>query len=86
MVKRVAKFSLVVGRGNENYVELYAFAKKVSQAAESVHDGFGGAIIEKEYRYNGFVSNKAILLEVGNNKKYHRGSKSICVLFCRSDG
>ena len=66
--KRVAKFSLVVGRGNENYVELYAFAKKVSQASESVHDGFGGAIIEKEYRYNGFVSNKAILLEVGNNK------------------
>ena len=40
----------------------------MSQAAESVHDGFGGAIIEKEYRYNGFVSNKAILLEVGNNK------------------
>lgn len=66
--KRVAKFSIVVGRGNENYVELYAFAKKVSQAAEELHKGFGGAIIEKEYRYNGYVSNKAILLEIGNNK------------------
>lgn len=65
---RVAKFSLVVGRGNENYVELYSFAKKVSQTAEKLHKGFGGAIIEKEYRYNGFVSNKAILLEIGNNK------------------
>ena len=66
--ERVAKFSLVVGRGNENYVELYSFAKKVSQTAESLHKGFGGPIIEKEYRYNGFVSNKAILLEIGNNK------------------
>lgn len=66
--RRVAKFSLVVGRGNENYVELYGFAKKVSQTAEKQHKGFGGPIIEKEYRYNGFVSNKAILLEVGNNK------------------
>lgn len=64
----VAKFSLVVGRGNQNYTELYAFAKKVSQTAESLHKGFGGPIIEKEYRFNEFVSNQAILLEVGNNK------------------
>lgn len=64
----VAKFSLVVGRGNQNYTELYAFAKKVSQTAEGLHKGFGGPIIEKEYRFNEFVSNQAILLEVGNNK------------------
>lgn len=64
----VATFSLVVGRGNQNYVELYGFAKKVSQTAESLHKGFGGPIIEKEYRFNEFVSNRAILLEVGNNK------------------
>lgn len=64
----VAKFSLVVGRGNQNYTELYAFAKKVSQTAEGLHKGFGGPIIEKEYRFNEFVSNQAILLEIGNNK------------------
>lgn len=66
--KRVAKFSMVVGKANENYVELYDFAKKVSSTAESMYDGFGGAIIEKNYNYNEFVSNKALLLEVGNNK------------------
>lgn len=66
--KRVAKFSLVVGQANENYVELYDFAKKVSSHAGEMYDGFGGAIIEKNYNYNEFVSNKALLLEVGNNK------------------
>ncbi|MDO4545446.1 MAG: stage II sporulation protein P [Bacillota bacterium] len=66
--QRVAKFSLVVGKANENYVELYDYAQKVSQTAESLYKGYGGPIIEKEYNYNGYVSNKAILLEVGNNK------------------
>lgn len=66
--KRVAKFSLVVGQANENYVELYDFAKKVSSRAGEMYDGFNGAIIEKNYNYNEFVSNKALLLEVGNNK------------------
>lgn len=66
--KRVAKFSMVVGRSNENYVELYDFAKKVSGKAAAMYSGFGGEIIEKDYNYNEFVSNKALLLEVGNNK------------------
>lgn len=66
--KRVAKFSMVVGKSNENYVELYDFAKKVSSKAAAMYSGFGGAIIEKDYNYNEFVSNKALLLEVGNNK------------------
>mgnify|MGYP003309873499 CR=1 FL=1 len=66
--KRVAKFSLVVGQANENYVELYDFAKKVGSRAGEMYSGFTGAIIEKNYNYNEFVSNKALLLEVGNNK------------------
>lgn len=66
--ERVAKFSMVVGQANENYVELYGFAKKVSEAAEEMYDGFGGAIIEQNYNYNEFVADKCLLLEVGNNK------------------
>lgn len=66
--KRIAKFSLVVGTQNENYVELYDFAKKVKNTAENMYSGFGGAVIEKDYQYNEYVSNKALLLEVGNNK------------------
>jgi len=66
--KRVAKFSMVVGQANENYVELYDFAKKVGNRAGEMYSGFDGAIIEQNYKYNEFVSNKALLLEVGNNK------------------
>lgn len=66
--KRVAKFSMVVGQANENYVELYDFAEKVQGTAEAMYSGFGGAIIEQNYNYNEFVSNNCILLEVGNNK------------------
>lgn len=66
--KRVAKFSMVVGTQNENYVELYEFADNVKNTAESMYKGFGGAVIEKDYQYNEYVSNRALLLEVGNNK------------------
>lgn len=66
--QRVAKFSMVVGTQNENYVELYEFANNVKNTAESMYKGFGGAVIEKDYQYNEYVSNRALLLEVGNNK------------------
>lgn len=82
--EKTAKYSLVVGRGNENYSELYSFAKKVSQKSESLYKGFGGAIIEKEYRYNGFVSSKAILLEVGNNKNKIEESRACAGYFAEA--
>lgn len=66
--KRVATFSLVVGGANENYVELYDFAEEICEEAGNISEGFSGKIIEKDYNYNQFVSNKALLLEVGNNK------------------
>ena len=66
--KRVAKFSIVVGQQNENYVELYDYAKKVSEKAGGMYNGFGGPIIERNYRYNEYVSNRSLLLEIGNNR------------------
>ena len=66
--KRVAKFSLVVGQQNENYVELYDYAKKVSEKAGGMYNGFGVIIIERNYRYNEYVSNRSLLLEIGNNR------------------
>ncbi|MEG1930795.1 MAG: stage II sporulation protein P [Anaerovorax sp.] len=64
----VAKYSLVVGNGNENVAELKAFAAKVNEKAESLYPGFGGKIIEKEYKYNEYISNQALLVEAGNNQ------------------
>lgn len=64
----VAKFSLVVGQNNANFNELMSHAKKISDKAESMYSGFGGKIIEKTYRYNEYVADKYLLLEIGNNK------------------
>ena len=36
--------------------------------AGSMYCGFGGAIIEQNYKYNEYVSDKSLLLEIGNNK------------------
>lgn len=79
--EKVATFSMVVGKANDNYVELYDFAKKISSSAGSMYKGFGGAIIEKNYNYNEFVSNKALLLEVGNNKNTIEEARSCAKYF-----
>ncbi len=63
-----ATFSLVVGQNNANYNKLMAHAKKVSNKAEAMYSGFGGQIIEKEYRYNEYIADKCLLLEIGNNQ------------------
>lgn len=66
--KRTAKFSMVVGQANDNYVELYDFAEKISEKAETMYEGFGGAIIERNYNYNEYLTDRCLLLEIGNNK------------------
>ncbi len=79
--EKVAKFSMVVGQANENYSQLYGFAKKVSQKAEEMYPGFGGAIIQQNYFYNEFISDKALLLEVGNNKNTIEEAKACGAYF-----
>ena len=66
--KRIAKFSMVVGQANDNYVELYDFAEKIREKAGNMYDGFGGAIIERNYNYNEYLTDRCLLLEIGNNK------------------
>ena len=78
--KRVAKFSMVVGKQNDNYTELYAFAKKISEKSEKLYKGYGGAIIEQNYKYNEFVSDRALLLEIGNNKNTI-GETRLCAVY-----
>lgn len=63
-----AKYGLVVGKGNPNYQSLKQFAQTVNKKAEELYPGFGGRIIDKEYKYNQYVYDRHILLEVGNNE------------------
>ncbi|MCQ4636240.1 stage II sporulation protein P [Anaerovorax odorimutans] len=64
----VAKFSLVVGQNNANFSKLMSYAKKINKKAESMYKGFGGRAIEKTYRYNEYIADKYLLLEIGNNQ------------------
>ena len=63
-----AKYKFVIGQNNENYGQLYAFAEKVNAKAESMYPGFTGQILEKTYRYNEYIADQYLLLEVGNNQ------------------
>ena len=64
----VATYSLVVGSACDNYPKLLSYAKTVNSRAEKMYPGFGGRIIEKEYKFNQWVCNNHILLEIGNNQ------------------
>ena len=66
--KTVAKFGLVIGQNNANYSKLLSYAKKINQKAGSMYPGFEGRIIKKEYRYNEYIADKYLLLEIGNNQ------------------
>lgn len=64
----VAKYKLVIGQNNDNYSKLVAFAKSVNERAEALYPGFGGRILEKTYRYNEYIADQYLLLEIGNNQ------------------
>ncbi len=63
-----ASYSLVIGTGNPNVEALRLFAGHVNKTAEEMYPGFGGKIIEKQYKFNQYVSDYHLLLEVGNNQ------------------
>lgn len=72
----VAKYSLVVGNGNPNAEKLKIFANAVNRKAEETYPGYGGRIIEKAYKFNQYVSDYYLLLEVGNNENNIREAKA----------
>jgi stage II sporulation protein P len=63
----VASFALVVGTKNDNYTKIRAFAEKIVAKANEMYPGLSTGIIEKPYKFNGYLSNNYILLELGNN-------------------
>jgi len=66
--EKTAKYKLVIGQNNDNYSQLMAFANKVNKTADELYPGFSGRIIEKEYKYNEYIADNYLLLEVGNNQ------------------
>lgn len=79
--KEAARFSLVVGEGNDNSDNLKAFANRINQKANSLYPGFGKGVIIKEYKYNQYIANDYILLEMGNNQNNIEEAKLSALLF-----
>ena len=80
---KTAKYKLVVGQNNDNYSQLMSFANKVNAAADKLYPGFSGRIIEKEYRYNEYIADKYLLLEVGNNQNNIKEVRKTGIYFAR---
>ena len=77
----VAKYNLVVGNGNSNASTLKTLASQINAKAEELYPGFGGRIIEKAYKFNQHVSDRHILLEVGNNENNIKESDACAKYF-----
>jgi stage II sporulation protein P len=79
--KTAAQFCLVVGEGNENSQELKEFANKINQTANRLYPGFSKGIILKEYKYNQYIADDYILLEMGNNQNHIDEARLSATLF-----
>ena len=66
--KNVASYGYVVGQGNPNVGALNQTVKDLNRIAGDLYPGFTGKLIEKEYKFNQYISDHHILLEVGNNE------------------
>ena len=62
-----SSFNIVVGKQNDNYPQLMDFAGRVISKANELYPGLGGRIIERDYKFNQYLSDYYLLLEVGNN-------------------
>ncbi|MBE6036937.1 MAG: hypothetical protein E7223_04850 [Clostridiales bacterium] len=78
---KAAQFALVVGQGNGNAAALNAFAKEIHQLANRLYPGFSRGIIEKDYRYNQYISDCHLLLELGNNQNSIEDIRTSAALF-----
>jgi len=78
-----AKYSVVIGQGNPNVRALEAYAKAINAKAEEMYPGFGGKIINKAYKFNQYISDYYILLEVGNNENNIKEAKITAKYFAQ---
>ena len=74
--ERVAKFFILIGTAQgvsggfsekPNWRENYQFALKITNLANEKYPGLADKVMLKTGRYNQHVSNRAILIEIGNH-------------------
>lgn len=68
--QKVAKYGFVLGTENENKQQLRALADYMIQKSNAAYPGIARALIEKPYKFNEYVSDYYMLLELGNNQNH----------------
>ncbi|WP_243116523.1 stage II sporulation protein P [Marinisporobacter balticus] len=68
--EKVAKFSIVVGTGNENAEKLMILAKYIKAKSDERYPGLAKKTITKPYKFNQFNSDYYALIEIGNTANY----------------
>lgn len=79
--EQAAQFSLVVGEGNENVAALKEFADKINRKANELYPGFSKGVILKEFKYNQYIADDYLLLEMGNNQNNIEEARASAMLF-----
>lgn len=73
----VAKFFFVVGQRNQNVAELKKEADKITALAQEKYPGIVGGVVMKEYgRFNQYIADNCLLVEVGSNATSIKESKA----------
>lgn len=66
--EKAACFRLVLGTKNDNALELKTFAEYFLYKSDLLYPGLGKGIIEKPYKFNQYVSDYYMLLEMGDTQ------------------
>lgn len=66
--KNTAAYGYVIGHGNPNLSALQSLVETLNRKAEALYPGFTGKIIDKDYKFNQYISDHHVLVEVGNNE------------------
>ena len=66
--KTCAKYMYVVSTAVPTYQSNLKFVKALNSVASSEFSGFTGTVLERGYAYNQGLSDKYLLLEIGNNR------------------
>ena len=68
--KTCASYSYVLSNTTDTYASNKAFLQALNKVAASDYDGYTANILERPYWYNQELCDKAILIEMGNNRNH----------------
>lgn len=75
----VAKFFLVVGQRNQNVSQIKKEAEEITALAQEKYPGLVCEVVTKPYgRFNQYMTDNSMLIEVGNNATSVKEAKASC--------